>query len=253
MSSTELGRRPLGVVAALHQRRLLEVVGGEEAEQVPHVVEAGLLVGSHEGGHPRLGGMAHGPAQLLEGHVLAGDRLHHVGPGDEHVARALDHEDEVGHGRAVDGAARAGPEDHADLGDDAGRLGVPVEDAAVGVEGDDALLDAGPGPVVEPDHGHPDGGGEIHDLVDLLGEHLAEGAAEDGEVLAEDAHPAAVDGSESGDDPVGVRPLLLEAHAVGPVASQHVELLEGTVVEQVVDALPRRHLPLGVVLLDRLG
>ncbi len=88
--------------------------------------------------------------------------------------------------------------------------------------------------------------------MDLLGEDLAERAAEDGEVLAEDADPAAVDGPEAGDHPVGVGTVLLEAHAVGPVAGQHVELLERAVVEQVVDPLAGGHLPLGVVLLDRV-
>ena len=70
---------------------------------------------------------------------------------------------------------------------------VAMEDPAVGVQRHHAFLDAGPGAVVQPDHGHADGLGQVHDLVDLLGEHLAQRAAEDGEVLAEDAHPAAVD------------------------------------------------------------
>ena len=74
---------------------------------------------------------------------------------------------------------------------------VALEDAAVGVERDDALLDPGPGAVVEPDHGHAGRGGQVHHLVDLLGEDLAERAAEDGEVLAEDADPAAVDRAEA--------------------------------------------------------
>ena len=60
-------------------------------------------------------------------------------------------------------------------------------------------------------------------------------------------------GAEPGDHPVGVGAVLLEAHAVGPVAGQHVELLEGAVVEQVVDPLPGGHLALGVVLLHRPG
>ena len=77
-----------------------------------------------------------------------------------------------------------------------------------------------------------------------------ERAAEDGEVLAEDAHPPAVDGAEAGDHAVGVGPVVLEPHAVGPVAGQHVELLEGPLVEQVLDALPGGHLALGVVPLD---
>ena len=59
--------------------RLLEVVRGQERQEVPDVVEAGLLVGGDEGGHARLGGVAHGAAELLEGDVLAGHRLHHVG------------------------------------------------------------------------------------------------------------------------------------------------------------------------------
>ena len=77
-----------------------------------------------------------------------------------------------------------GPEDHADLRDHARRLHVAEEDAAVGVERHDAFLDAGAGAVVEADHRRADRLGEVHHLVDLLGEHLAERAAEDREVLA---------------------------------------------------------------------
>ena len=110
-----------------------------------------------------------------------------------------------------------------------------------------------PGAVVEPDHRDTGGGGQVHHLVDLLGEDLAEGAPEDGEVLAEDAHPPAVDGAEAGDHAVGVGPVVLEPHAVGPVPGQHVELLERPLVEQVVDPLPGGQLALGVVLLDGPG
>ncbi len=80
-----------------------------------------------------------------------------------------------------------------------------------------------------------------------------EGAAEDGEVLAEGTYPAAVDGAEPGDDPVGVGPLLLEAHAVSPMPGQHVELLERSFVEEVLDPLPGGHLPLGVLALHGMG
>ena len=108
-----------------------------------------------------------------------------------------------------------------------------------------------PGPVVEADHRDPGGGGQVHHLVDLLGEDLAERAAEDGEVLAEDADPAPVDGAEAGHDAVGVGPVVLQPHAVGPVPGQHVELLERALVEQVLDALPGGQLALGVLALDR--
>jgi hypothetical protein len=87
--------------------------------------------------------------------------------------------------------------------------------------------------------------------VDLLGEDLAERPAEDGEVLGEDAHLAAVDRAPPGDDAVGEGPLGLDAHAVGPVTGEHVELVEGAGVEQVLDALPGEQLALGVLALDR--
>ena len=241
------------LVARQLDRRLLEVVRREERQQVAHVVEARLLVGRDERGHARLGGVAHGAAELFERHVLAGHRLHHVGAGDEHVRGALHHEDEVGHGGRVDGAAGAGPEDHADLGDDARRGHVAVEDPAVGVQRDDALLDAGAGAVVEADHRDAGRGGQVHDLVDLLGEDLAERAAEDREVLAEEADPAPVDRPEAGHDAVGVGAVVLQPHAVGPVPGQHVELLEGPLVEEVLDPLAGGQLALGVVAFDRPG
>ena len=53
-------------------------------------------------------------------------------------------------------------------------------------------------------------------------------------------------------DAVGVRPLL-EPGAVGPVAGEHVELVERAGVEQVLDALAGEHLALGVLALDRRG
>ena len=58
-------------------------------------------------------------AELVEGHVLAGHDADHLGAGDEHVAVPVDHEDEVGDGRRVHGAAGARPRDDADLRDHA--------------------------------------------------------------------------------------------------------------------------------------
>ena len=220
---------------------------GRKREQVAHLVEHALLVGHHEVGDARAGGVGLGAAELLERHVLAGHRLHHVGARDEHVAGVLHHEDEVGQRRRVDRAARAGPEDHRDLGHDARGPGVAVEDAAVGVERRHALLDPRAGAVVEPDDRQAHRRGQVHDLVDLLAVGLAQRAAEDGEVLGVDADLATVDLAEARDHAVGVGPRVLEAHARRVVAVQHVELLEGVLVEQVLDALTRGHLALGVV------
>ena len=107
-----------------------------------------------------------------------------------------------------------------------------------------------PAPSLRPIDRRADLEREVHQLVDLLGEHLAERAAEHGEVLAEHEHLAAVDRAPAGDHAVGVGPLL-EAGVVGAVAGQQVELVEAAVVEQVLDPLAGEHLALRVLALDR--
>ena len=48
-------------------------------------------------------GVGFGPPELLLGNLLVGDGLDNVGTGNEHVGGVLDHENEVCHGRGVDG------------------------------------------------------------------------------------------------------------------------------------------------------
>ena len=134
-----------------------------------------------------------------------------------------------------------------------GALDVAHEDVAVGAERDDALLDARAAGVVDPDHRAADLGGEVHDLAHLLAHHLAERAAEDGEVLAENAHGAAVDRAVAGDDRVAPGTVLLHVEVVGAVAHERVELLEGARVEQLLDPLTRGALALRVLLVLGLG
>ena len=110
--------------------------------------------------------------------------------------------DEVGDGRRVDGAARAGPEDRRDLRHDARGERVAEEDVGVAAEGDDALLDARAAGVVETDDRRAVAQREVHHLADLLGVRLGERAAEDGEVLREDVDEAAVDAAVARDDAV---------------------------------------------------
>jgi hypothetical protein len=84
---------------------------------------------------------------------------------------------------------------------------------------------------------------------DLGPEDLAQRAAEDREVLREDAHLAAVDGSVAGDHPVTVGTVLLHAERRGPVAGQLVELHEGALVQELEDPLAGGLLAAGVLLL----
>ena len=73
--------------------------------------------------------------------------------------------------------------------------------------------------------------------MDLLGVDLTQRAAEDREVLREHKHLAPVDLAPPGDHTVGERPVRLDAEPVRAVAGEHVELDEGSGVEQQIDAL----------------
>ena len=134
--------------------------------------------------------------------VFVGHGLHDARPGDEHVARAFDHDGEVRDRRRVDRAAGARPEDQRDLRDDAGRQDVAQEDVGVPAERHDAFLDPRAAGVVQPDDRRTDLHREIHDLADLLGVGLRQRTAEDREVLAEDEDRPAVDLAVAGDHAV---------------------------------------------------
>jgi hypothetical protein len=90
----------------------------------------------------------------------------------------------------------------------------------------------------------------IHDLAHLLGHDLAQRAAEDREVLAEDADAATVDRAVARHDGVAVGPVLLHVEVGCPMADICVELLEGARVQKLRDPLAGRVLALRVLLLD---
>src|SRR5919112_2041329 len=232
--------RPPGVVRGPEVRGALQVVLGEEGEQVAHVVEAGLLVWGREVGDAGPGVVGGRAAEVLEGDILARDALYDVRACDEHVARLLDHEDEVRDRRRVHRAARAGSYDDGDLGHYPGGEHVAVEDVGVAGQGDDALLDARPARVVDPDDGTSRREGEVHDFADLLRVDLAQRTPEHGEVLGKNADLAPRDLAVARDHPVPQRPVLLEPEVVGTVHPVTVKLDERARVEQELDALPGR-------------
>jgi hypothetical protein len=77
-------------------------------------------------------------------------------------------------------------------------------------------------------------------------------AAEHGKVLGEHKRLAAIHGAPAGDDAVARNLVLLHAEFGRAVLDEHVEFLERALVEQQLDALPRRQLAAGVLRLDAL-
>ena len=225
----------------------MPVVGGQIADQSPHLAQGKDIVGHGEMGHAALLGMHPGSAQILGGDVLVGDGLDHARAGDEHVRGVLDHEDEIGDRGAVDRTAGAGSHDAGDLGHDAAGPDIAVKDLAVGGQGIHALLDARPARIVEADDRGAHLDRQIHDLADLLGMGLAERTAEHGEILTEDKHLATVDGAVTGDDAVAKISFLL-AQTTAPADFEDIELFKGTIVQQQIEPLPRGQLALLVLI-----
>ena len=195
-------------------------------------------------------------AELLEADVLAGHRADDVRAGDEHVRRAVGHDDEVGQRGGVHRAARARAEDERDLRDDARRRDVAAEDLRELRQRRDALLDARAAAVGDADERHAGAQREVHDLGDLLAVHLAEAAAEDREVLASRCttwRPSTVPCPATTPSPA--MRFFSSPKFVRAVLGERVELDEAARVEQRLDALAGGLLAARVLLLGggRLG
>ena len=135
--------------------------------------------------------------------LLVGHRLHDVRPGDEHVARPLDHDHEVGDRRRVDRAAGARPHDDGDLRDHAGGAACCAGRCRRSRRATTTpSWIRAPPESFRPMIGAPTFIARSMTLTDLLGVRLRQRSAEDGEVLAEDEDEPAVDASVAGDDAV---------------------------------------------------
>ena len=101
----EFGIGPVRVVGRRGVGGIFEVVARQEGEERADLQVQLLLVRRREVRHAADAIVRPRAAQLLLRHRLAGHRLDHVRPGDEHLRDPLYHQDEVGHGRGVDRTA----------------------------------------------------------------------------------------------------------------------------------------------------
>jgi hypothetical protein len=233
-----LGERNVG---ARPVRRLLGIVLRQVGQQFfddADGVGVVLREEMHIAGH---GGVHVGAADLLQRHRLAGHRLDHLRPGDEHIGVGPGHDDEVHQRRRIGGAARAGAADHRDLRHHAGQQHVLVEHAAVARERVHALLDAGAGGILEGDDGRAEFRRLLHHRHDFLGVHLAQRTAEHGEILGEGRDHASVDIAGADHHAIGGQHFLLHAEMMGLMAHVAAHFLKGRLVEQGAEPVARRH------------
>ena len=127
-------------VARLGPRGIVQVVGGHEREQLANQRETLAIVVDGEMRDSARRVVGHRAAQRFLGDVLVRHGLDYLWPRDEHVARALHHDREVGDRRRIDGAAGARSHDGGDLRDDARRQRVAEKDFSVASEREHAFL-----------------------------------------------------------------------------------------------------------------
>ena len=196
--------------------------------------------------------MGGGTTEFFLRHGLVGDGLDDVGAGHEHVARVLDHVDEVGHRRGIDRAAGAGPHDHGNLRYSARGLDIAPEHVRIAAERGDALLDAGPAGIVETDQRSAVLHSQIHDLADLLGMRFAQRAAKHGEILAEHIDHPAFDGAPAADHAIAGDDGLGHAEFGRTVSNEHIVFFEAAGIEQYFQPLAGSQLALAVLGVDAL-
>ena len=240
----EFGVLAIGRVGGRLPRRRLGVRLGQERQQVAAVRDQRMLVGGGEVGDSGSGCVRRGAAEVLEADVLAGDRLHHLRAGDEHVRGLLDHHHEVGDRRRIHRTAGARPHHQRDLRNHAGGAHVAGEDVGVSGQRDHALLDPRAARVVDSDDGTAVSHRHVHDLDDLLGKGFSQGAAEDSEVLREHEHPTTFDSAVPSDHAVAVRPVLHHAEVRAAMLDKRIQLDERPRIEQRLDALAGEQLAL---------
>jgi hypothetical protein len=189
-------------------------------------------------------------AEVFGGDRLVGDRLHDIRAGHKHIAGVTDHEDEVGHRRAIDVAARARPHNHGNLRNDTRGQHVPREHLAIPAKRCDTFLDAGTTGIEQADDGRTVAQGEVLDLADFLGMRLGQRPAKDREVLCKQIDDAAVDRAPAGNNAIAWKLRLFHAEVCATVLYEPVEFLERSIIQQQLDPLARRQLAARVLRID---
>ncbi len=194
--------------------------------------------------------MRDGSAQLFLSDLFVSHRLHNFRARDKHVRTVFDHEDEVGHGWRVNGAARAWAHDQRDLRNDPRSQHITLKDIGIAAQRGNAFLDSCSARVVNADHRGSNLHRMIHDLADLLGVGLRQRAAEHGEVLAEDEYHASIDRAVAGYDAVAGDALSFHPKVAAAMFYEHVPFFKRAWIEQQFDALARREFALLVLRVD---
>ena len=228
---------------AFRLRRIFQVVGRQEAEQLLADRYRMVVVFGDEVNHAGMGHVRFRAAQLFGGHVFAGDALDDRRAGDEHL-RLAGLDDEVGQRGAVGRAACAGSADQRNLRHCAREHHVRVKNFAVAGKGIDAFLNARAAGIVDEDEGRACLQGLLHDFGHFDGMDFAGRTAGDGEVLAGQMHQPAVDRCGAGHHAIRRKAFAGHAEQHGAMFGEQAGFFETVRIHHRFDSLSGRQLAL---------
>jgi len=178
--------------------------------------------------------------------------LHDLRAGEEHVRGLLLHDDEVGQRGRINAPPAQGPKMAEICGMTPDAHHVALEDVGIAGQRVHAFLDTRTARVVHADAGGAVAQGHVHDLADLVRHRQRQRTRRHGEVLCENIDQASVDRTVTGHYAVAEGMALVHPEVIAAMRDEHVELLEGSLVEQHLDTLAGRVLTLGMLGVDTL-
>src|SRR5208337_1978738 len=143
-------------------RWIFKIVAGQETEKLADHRATFRVITRNKVSDSTRGIVGHGAAEFLLGDFLVRDILDDVRAGDEHVGSVVRHQDEIGDGGGVDGAAGTGSKDRADLRDHAAGESIAEKNVRVAGKGCDAFLNARSAGIVQANDGSAIAHGQIH-------------------------------------------------------------------------------------------
>ena len=220
-------------IPGITNRRGFPVAAWQKGQKPPDLPETLLFRMGIEMGYAADKIMDPRPSQLLVADYLAGYVLNDVWAGKKHAADAFRHKNEIGNGRGIDSSPRTRAQNGRELGNDSGINGVAVEDAGISILSVDALLNASPAGVVDPDQGSSHFGSQVHDFYDFRGMSFSQGPAQNGEVLGKNEDLAALNGPVTRNDPVVGGLQLIHSEELAPMVDEHIGFHKALRVQQV--------------------
>jgi hypothetical protein len=237
---------------ALHLRRIFQVVGRQELQQLAADCHRVLIVFRDEVDDAGMHHVRIRSAELLGRHVLARYLLNYLRPGNKHLGLpGLD--DEIGERRAIRRSARAGTANQRDLRDRAREHDIRVENLPVAGERIDTLLHARAAGIVYENERRSGFQRLVHDFGDFDRMDLAGRAARHCEILAGKVNQPPADGGRAGHYAVGRQILSGHSEQGGAVLREKPGFFEAVWVNERVDPVARGQLSGLAVFLELVG